>query len=159
MTMKWQAWLIGAVFAVTVPAGVRAQQAGSTDNNPPAQAPQEASNPAPARAGNARHSGMNRLNLTPDQRTQMKSIRQDRWKQVEAVKNDSSTNDEQKYEKLREIRQASRKQMRALLTPEQRATWREMAMERRRARAQRQAPGENPAPSPSPAPTNPSTPE
>ena len=68
-----------------------------------------------------RHEKMaNELGLTADQKTQLKSLRDDQRKQMQAVKNDSSLSAEQKQAKMKEIHKAGMEKRDALLTPEQR---------------------------------------
>ncbi len=59
------------------------------------------------------------LNLTDDQKNQLKPILQDEVKQLKTVRDDSSMSADQKKAKIAEIRQNSRSQMRSVLTPEQ----------------------------------------
>jgi periplasmic protein CpxP/Spy len=59
------------------------------------------------------------LNLTDDQKAQMKRIREDAKSQIATVNNDSSLSADQKQAKIRTIRQGTHKQMQAVLTPEQ----------------------------------------
>ena len=62
------------------------------------------------------------LNLTDDQKAQMKKIHEGAKSQIAAVNNDSSLSADQKQAKIKSIHRDSRKQMEALLTPEQRET-------------------------------------
>ena len=62
------------------------------------------------------------LNLTDDQKAQMKKIHEDAKSQIAAVNNDSSLSADQKQAKVRSIRMSTHKQTEALLTPEQRQT-------------------------------------
>jgi periplasmic protein CpxP/Spy len=62
------------------------------------------------------------LNLTDDQKAQMKKIHQDAKAQIAAVNNDTSLSADQKQAKIRSIRRDTHKQTEALLTPEQRQT-------------------------------------
>src|SRR2546423_7526459 len=59
------------------------------------------------------------LNLTPEQKSVLKSIRQNEKQQAQAIKNDSSLTPEQKKAKFQELRKSSHEQMMAKLTPEQ----------------------------------------
>lgn len=60
------------------------------------------------------------LNLTDQQKAQIKSIREDARQQVQAIQNDSSLAKEQKMAKVKEIRKATIEQIKSILTPEQR---------------------------------------
>jgi periplasmic protein CpxP/Spy len=98
--------LVGAVPAIT-----RAQDATQG-------AGQE--QPAPAQKADRPN-----LNLTDDQKAQMKKIREDAKSQMDAVKNDPSLSADQKQAKMKQIRRDSHKQVEAMLTPEQRKTMKE----------------------------------
>lgn len=65
------------------------------------------------------------LNLTDDQKAQMKKIHEDAKSQIAAVNNDTSLSADQKQAKIRSIHMSSHRQMEALLTPEQRETQKE----------------------------------
>jgi protein CpxP len=62
------------------------------------------------------------LNLTDDQKAQMKKIHEDAKSQIAAVNNDTSLSADQKQAKLQAIRRDTHKQTESLLTPEQRQT-------------------------------------
>jgi Spy/CpxP family protein refolding chaperone len=59
------------------------------------------------------------LNLTDDQKGQIKSIVQDEVQQLKTVKDDASLSPDQKQAKVAEIRQSHKSQMSSILTPEQ----------------------------------------
>ena len=65
-----------------------------------------------------------KLNLTDEQKAQIKKIHEDAKSQVEAVRSDSTLSPEQKAAKIKEIRSGAHKQMSGLLTPEQRKAMR-----------------------------------
>jgi Spy/CpxP family protein refolding chaperone len=71
------------------------------------------------------------LNLTPDQKEAIKSIRENEKQQAQAIKNDTSLTPEQKKAKFKELRKSSHEQMMAKLTPEQQQKFKEMRKERR----------------------------
>jgi periplasmic protein CpxP/Spy len=62
------------------------------------------------------------LNLTDDQKAQMKKLRESAKSQIAAVNSDSSLSADQKQEKVKAIHRDTHKQMQAMLTPEQRQT-------------------------------------
>ena len=64
-------------------------------------------------------SGDRALDLSAEQRAQLRSIHQSTMAQVKAVRNDSTLTQEQKSAKLQEIRQSTRQQMSGFLTTEQ----------------------------------------
>lgn len=73
------------------------------------------------------------LNLTDDQKTQLKPILQSEVQQLKAVKDDTSLSPEQKQAKAKEIHQSFKSQMSNILTPDQQkklATMREEAQEK-----------------------------
>jgi periplasmic protein CpxP/Spy len=59
------------------------------------------------------------LNLTDDQKSQLKPILQDEVQQLKAVHDDASLSPDQKKAKATEIRQSHKSQMSSILTPEQ----------------------------------------
>jgi Spy/CpxP family protein refolding chaperone len=79
------------------------------------------------------------LNLTDDQKTQIKQIREGARSQADAVKNDSSLSAEQKEAKIHSIHRDAHMQMKKVLTPEQRKQMHENMRERREMK-QQQAP-------------------
>ena len=60
-----------------------------------------------------------RLNLTPDQVTQIKAIDDDQMTQMQALRADTSTSREEKRPKMMAIHQASNEKIRAVLNDEQ----------------------------------------
>ena len=80
------------------------------------------------------------LNLTDDQKAQIKQIREGARSQADAVKNDSSLSAEQKEAKMRQIHRDSHEQVVKVLTPEQRKQMRENMRERREMKQQQTAP-------------------
>ena len=60
-----------------------------------------------------------KLDLTPDQVTQVKAIDQDTWKQMKALHDDTSTAESDKRAKMMDIHKASQAKIRGLLTPDQ----------------------------------------
>jgi len=71
------------------------------------------------------------LNLTDDQKSALKSIRENEKQQAQAIKNDSSLTKDQKKAKFKELRKTSREQMMAKLTPDQQQKFKEMRKEHR----------------------------
>ena len=80
------------------------------------------------------------LNLTDDQKSQIKSIREDSKQQMAAVDKDTTLTDEQKQRKAKQIKMATRKQVWGVLTPEQQKAWAEEARERHEAKHQTEKP-------------------
>ena len=71
------------------------------------------------------------LNLTDQQKADLKSIRENERQQARAIKNDTSLTAEQKKAKFKELRNSSKEQMMAKLTPEQQQKFKEMRKEHR----------------------------
>lgn len=59
------------------------------------------------------------LNLTDEQKAQIKPILQDEVQQLKSVKDDASLSPDQKKAKVAEIRQSHKSQMSSILTPDQ----------------------------------------
>lgn len=95
--------------------------------------PTDATTPAPAgkrahlrgllakRQAKVRAHVAKRLDLTAEQKTQLKAKRDELKQSLKAVKDDASLTKEQKRTKVRELVQAERGQMRAVLTADQQA--------------------------------------
>jgi protein CpxP len=64
-----------------------------------------------------------RLNLTPDQVTQVKAIDADSMSQMKALHDDTATSKEDKRSKMMEIHQASQDKIRNILTDEQKTKY------------------------------------
>jgi Spy/CpxP family protein refolding chaperone len=71
------------------------------------------------------------LNLTPEQKADLKSIRDNEKQQAQAIKSDSSLTPDQKKAKRKELRKSSDEQMMAKLTPDQQQKFKEMRKENR----------------------------
>lgn len=72
-----------------------------------------------------------KLNLTPDQVTQVKAIEDDARKQSMAVRDDASIAGPDKRTKMRDIHKASQDKIRALLTDDQKTKFDELQAEMR----------------------------
>ncbi len=66
---------------------------------------------------------MDNLNLTADQKAQMKTMREDAKQQREAIQNDATLTADQKKAKMKELHKTQSDKMNSILTPEQQATW------------------------------------
>src|SRR5690348_15049077 len=71
------------------------------------------------------------LNLSDQQKADLKSIRDNERQQAQAIKNDTSLSAEQKKAKFKELRKSSHEQMMAKLTPEQQQKFKEMRKDHR----------------------------
>ena len=83
-----------------------------------AQSAAGSTNAAPSTTTQSQN-GKNSLSLTADQKTQIKQIRQNEKRQIQAVKTDNSLSKDQKKAKLKDIHQNSTSKINGLLTPEQ----------------------------------------
>jgi Spy/CpxP family protein refolding chaperone len=108
----------------------------------PARAAGRAQDPGPTQAAPAQQNESSRpdLNLSDDQKAQMKKIHQEAKAQIEAVNSDSSLSADQKQAKIHGIRQGSHKQVEAMLTPEQRQKMRAWHRAHRGEKPKEQAP-------------------
>jgi periplasmic protein CpxP/Spy len=93
-----------------------------------------------------------KLNLTPDQVTQVKAIDADTMKQSRALREDTSVADSDKRAKMMDIHKASQDKIRALLTPDQQTKFDALQAQMREHRGNRGG-GDGPPPAP------PSTPQ
>src|SRR5271168_3284166 len=104
-------------LALTFAPGITRAQSGSQT---PAQDQTQAAPAAPAQQEGRMHGAMKGLNLTDDQKAQIKKIHESTKAQLDAVKNDGSLTADQKDAKIHQLRHGAREQMVKLLTPEQR---------------------------------------
>jgi len=123
-----------AFVALTFAPAITRAQDNSQQQQPPAQTQTQTTPQQQTR----RHGLMQNLNLTDDQKSQFKKIRETTKSQVEGVKNDSSLTADQKQAKIHELRHDARMQMAKLLTPDQRAQMKANARELRAARREKQ---------------------
>jgi Spy/CpxP family protein refolding chaperone len=102
----------------------------------------QTSAPAPAQdqAAPAQKAERPSLNLTDDQKAQMKKIHEDAKSQIAAVQTDSSLSADQKQQKVQQIHRDAHKQVMAMLTPDQRKTMREWRHEHKAEHEQQQQP-------------------
>lgn len=115
--------------AMMLPIAALAQNAGSATSD-------DAANAAPSQAtsNEANERGQKfaeALNLTDQQKADLKSIRENQRQQAQAIKNDTSLTPEQKKAKFKELRKSSHEQMMAKLTPDQQKKFKEMRKEHR----------------------------
>ena len=93
----------------------------------------------------AQKSGPSRpdLNLTDDQKAQMKTIHEGAKSQIAAVNNDSSLSADQKQAKIQAIHRDTHKQTEAVLTPEQKQQMRAWRKAHRGAQPEQEPQGSN----------------
>ena len=73
---------------------------------------------------------MKQLNLTPDQKSQMKTVHQDMKQQRESIMNDQSLTADQKKEKMKEFRKSQSEKVNTILTPDQQSKMKELKKQR-----------------------------
>jgi periplasmic protein CpxP/Spy len=129
----------------------------------PAMAQDPSAPPPPQGQGGPQHGGpghmeerqvdflTKKLSLTPDQVTQVKAIDDDTWKQMKALREDTSTAGPDKRSKMMDIHKASQDKIRALLTADQQTKFDALQAEMKEHRGRRGGSGEAPPPPP-PAP-------
>ena len=83
---------------------------------------------------------MANLNLTDDQKAQIKQIHEGMRSKVEAVNNDSSLSADQKQAKIQDLRRDTHEQVKKVLTPEQRKQFEENMREHRESKQQQTPP-------------------
>jgi Spy/CpxP family protein refolding chaperone len=71
------------------------------------------------------------LNLTPDQVSKIQAIHEDAKTQMQAIVADKSLTADARKAKLTELRESTRSQIMAVLTPDQQAKWKELAAARK----------------------------
>jgi Spy/CpxP family protein refolding chaperone len=76
------------------------------------------------------------VNLTDDQKTQIKQIHEGTRPKIEAVKNDSSLSADQKQAKIHDLKRDMHEQVKKILTPEQRKQFEENMREHRESKQQ-----------------------
>jgi Spy/CpxP family protein refolding chaperone len=122
--------LVSTLFSITFALALALPAASTSraQSAPPGsgQGPPQTQSPAPAQ----KELDDEKLNLTKDQKRQIRQIRGEFKPQIEAVREDSSLPAQQKTVKLRELHREMHKQVRAVLTPEQQEIMRERQRER-----------------------------
>ncbi len=158
MTMFRKAVVQVAIFAIGTVALVALPVMAQDPAAPP---------PPPQGQGGPRHGGpggmrgnqveflTKKLNLTPDQVTQVKAIDEDARKQMKAVREDTSTAQEDKRTKMMDIRKTSQDKIRGLLTDDQKTKFDAMQAEMREHRRNRDGGDGPPPPQPPPPPAAP----
>jgi Spy/CpxP family protein refolding chaperone len=151
MTMLRKAILQVAIFALGLTV-LSALPARAQDPSAPPPAPQGQAGP--------RHGGMRgnhvdfltkKLDLTPDQVTQVKAIDEDTWKQMKALREDTSVAGPDKRAKMMDIHKASQDKIRALLTADQQTKFDALQAQMRERREHHGGgPGGPPPPPPTP---------
>ena len=126
----------------------------------PARAQDTSAPPPPPGRGGPRHGGMRgdqvefltkKLNLTPDQVTQVKAIDADAMSQMTALREDTSVAGPDKRAKMMDIHKTSQDKIRALLTDDQKTKFDALQSQMRAGRGNHGG-GDGPPPPPPTAP-------
>jgi len=110
-------------------------QNNTQEQSAPPAATQPSQKSAERTHGEDRFAG---LNLTEDQKAQIKKIHEDAKAKADAVKANTSLSDADKQAKVKDIHRAAKKEVGGVLTPEQREQLRAKMRERRAERSQKQ---------------------
>lgn len=121
-------------LALTLSPGISRAQS----SQPPAQDQSQAAPAIPSQHEGRKHGAMSGLNLTDEQKAEMKKIHESTKAELEAVNKDESLTADQKAAKIHELRRSARRQMVKQLTPDQRQQMKANIRERRAARRERQ---------------------
>ncbi|HXN71377.1 MAG TPA: hypothetical protein VN861_02360 [Candidatus Acidoferrales bacterium] len=133
---KWLVFavILGANLCIGMTLSAAPRQGGSSSNpHTSASAPPSQSSPGD-KADPDTPEADDSLKLTDDQKTRIKSIRDDAQQQLKAMQKDKTLNDDQKQKKAKQIKMDTRKQVWSVLTAEQRTIWAEEARQRREAK-------------------------
>jgi Spy/CpxP family protein refolding chaperone len=142
----------------SVGAGLCAFAIARADDQPPAATPPPASADT---NGSAPHHGRKHdhdeymakeLGLTADQQAKMQTLRDQEREAVKAVHSDTTLSDDQKHQKMQDLRQNFQSQRRAILTPDQLKKAAELREQHKGHRAHSESNENTPPPSPAPAP-------
>jgi len=117
----------GLLALCGLPAAVRAQDA-------PQGTMQAQDQAAPGRQGQDEE--LAKLNLSDDQKTQVKKIHEDMKAKMDALRSDSSLTADEQRARAQEIRKSSHERVKQILTPDQRKQMKSDEMARKAARQQ-----------------------
>jgi Spy/CpxP family protein refolding chaperone len=121
--MKAMHTTLAALLLGTAMTGAAFAQTANTNTNANTQSAPQAS--ADKDTGRGEH-GMKALNLTDDQKKQIKQFHQDAKAQAAAIKKDQTLSADQRKAKLQELHQSTQDKVASVLTPEQKQKWDEM---------------------------------
>jgi periplasmic protein CpxP/Spy len=88
------------------------------------------------------------LNLTDDQKAKLKPILADEGKQMQSVKEDTTLSQDQKRDKMKEIRQKTDSQVNDILTPDQQKKYADLKAEQQQKMRQQKQEESKPQPQP-----------
>jgi Spy/CpxP family protein refolding chaperone len=126
---------VGALFLAGTFMPATFARSNTQEQSAPPAATQPSQKSGQSMHGEDRFAG---LNLTEDQKAQIKKIHEDAKAKADTVKANTSLSDADKQAKVKEIHHAAKKQVRGVLTPEQREQLRAKMRERRAERSKTQ---------------------
>ena len=132
-----------AAAVMLLPLGLRAQQSDQQQPDKPQTQSDDGTQSQPEHPhrgrgmrGMRRGQGMSalaqKLNLTDEQKQQFRQIHQQMMKQARAIHKDSSLSDDQKRDKMQQLRKQSHQQMFSILTPEQKDQLKQLREQRQK---------------------------
>jgi Spy/CpxP family protein refolding chaperone len=119
--MKAMHTTLAALLLSTAMTGAAFAQTANTDTSN-TQSATQSTDKAAAHGGH----GMKALNLTDDQKKQIKQFHQDAKAQAAVIKKDQTLSADQRKAKLQELHQSTQDKVASVLTPEQKQKWDEM---------------------------------
>jgi Spy/CpxP family protein refolding chaperone len=134
--LKQMAATAGLLAMIATPATLMAQETSQSNSQSQDQS-------ATTQPGHRHQDELAKLNLTDDQKAQVKAIHENMKTQMDAVKSDTTLTAEQKQAKMKELHKSSHEQVKQLLTPDQR---KQMKADEKERKAERQQGGQTAAP-------------
>ncbi len=147
MTMFRKAGMHTAMLALCVTALYVAPMMAQDAAPPP---PADHARGGPGQRGDQLEMLTKKLNLTPDQVTQVKAINADSMTQAKAVRDDTSLSQTDRRSKMMDIRKASQDKIRGALTDDQKTKYDAMQAEMKAKMQERRQQGGADAPPPAP---------
>jgi len=150
MTKFLRFTLLGLAVSVSpVMWGVQPQQSQDSGNSGQTQSlddTQQQGRPRGMRRRGAQRNKMaalaQKLNLTDEQKAQFQKIRQESMQQAKAIRTDGSLSDEQKKQKMLDMRKQQHQQMFSVLTPDQKQQLKQMREEHKKDMQKSEGPGD-----------------
>ena len=139
-------WMAVAALAIafSTAALIGADDPGSEAKAKAARKQGEGGNQVRERARDRMQQIAQELNLTADQKTQLKPIFKKETDKLKALRADANLTREQRQKKVKAIREEIKKEVKPVLTAEQWEKWQKMRQERPQQRPQRQRQGARP---------------
>jgi Spy/CpxP family protein refolding chaperone len=132
--MRYFYWLAGLTFALALAFTLTAAAQTSSEALKQQRSPGQGQKPSRGNVPRDRVADRlewlsGHLNLTEEQKKELKPILSDEFKQMRAVGEDASLTHDQKRQRMKQIHEASRPRVQTILTPEQRQKFAQMKEE------------------------------